>query len=292
MRLTMTGLALIAIVLSGCATRFPAPQDGLEFADGLDAATLFERTLAAHGGDMREYPGDLNLAMTGEWGRAIVRIQPLVTDADFRISAEERFRPSEQLYVVRHEGPEGSKTIRRQGREIAVWYNGEPVEDPAVLRASAMTTDAFELFHFGPSFVKHRAVSMRRLADRREDGVDYRLVWVRLQPGFGEAEEDQLVLWIDPETDLLFRVHLTLNGFETTQGAHVDTTFLDYQQLGPFRLPTRFSERVRGPIRIQAHDWWITGSDVDRGWQSDEVAGPELAGRAAAPAGSVARSQD
>lgn len=282
-----TILLLLAVCLSACATRFPQPRDGLSFADGLDAEALFDRTLAAHGGDLREYPGDFNLAMTGEWGRAIVRIQPVVTDVDFRISAEERYRPADQLYVVRHEGPEGVKTVVRKGREIQVWYNGEREDDPARLRATAMTTDAFEMFHFGPSFIKHRAEDMARLADRREDGVAYRLVWARLRPGFGEAEEDEVVMWIDPDTDRLFRVHMTLNGFESTQGAHVDTTFLEYEQVGPFVFPSRFEERVRGPIRIHAHDWWITARDQDRGWTAEEVSAPDFAGRAAAPAGSV-----
>lgn len=277
-------LAALVLALTACATRFPQPQDGLEFSDGLNAENLFARSLAAHGGDLREYPGDFNLAMTGEWGRAIVRIQPVVTDVGYRISAEERYRPADQLYAVRHQGPEGVKTVVRHGREIEIWYNGQREEDAAILRASAMTTDAFEMFHFGPSFIKHRAVEMRRLANQRENGTDYRLVWVRLQPGFGEADEDEAVLWIDPASDLMFRIHMTLNGFETTQGAHVDTTFHDYEDVDGFMLPTRFVERVRGPIRINAHEWWITGRDQNRGWQASDVSGPAFSGAAAASA--------
>jgi len=34
---------------------------------------------------------------------------------------------------------------------------------------------------------------------------------------------------------------MTLEGFETTRGAHVDTTFLEYLQVGPYLLPSRFS---------------------------------------------------
>jgi hypothetical protein len=285
-------LCVLALSLVACASRFPQPQTGLSFEDGLDAEALFARSLAAHGGDLREYPGDFNLAMTGEWGRAIVRIQPVVTDVGFRISAEERYRPADQFYAVRHQGPDGIKTVVRHGREIAVWYNGEPEQDPAVLRASAMTTDAFEMFHFGPSFIKHRAARMERLADRREEGTDYRLIWVRLEPGFGEADHDEAVLWIDPDSDLLYRIHMTLNGFETTQGAHVDTTFHDYRDVAGFMLPERFVERVRGPIRIEAHEWWITARDQDRGWSLSDASGADFSGRAAAPAGSASLRQD
>lgn len=285
-RIVVTAAFVLAsLLLPACAATFPAPAPARSFADGLDARALFERTLAAHGGDLAEAPGDFNLAMAGEWQSLIQRIQPLVTDAGYRITAEERFRPSEQLYVVRHQGPEGSKHVVRSPGSIAVFYNGERESDPAKLRATAMTTDAFQLFHFGPSLVKWRATDMVRLADAREGGVAYRRVLATLRPGFGESEEDHVVLWIHPETDLLFRVHLTLNGFETTQGAHVDTTFLAYDRVGPYVFPSRFDERVRGPIRISAHQWWITARDNDRGWRRVDVEGPDLLGTAARPAG-------
>ncbi len=270
--------------LIGCAG-FPAPREGLSFDDGLSARELLDRTVAAHGGDLRHHDGDFNLAMDGEWGRAIVRIQPLVTDAGFRIRAEERFRPSDGIYALRHEGPYGTKTVFRRGDELDVWYNGEPNEDPARQRATAMTTDAFQMFHFGPSFLLDRFVGLDRLADRREGGVRYRRILATIAPGFGEAETDQVVLWIHPDTDLTWRMHITLNGFETTQGAHVDTTFLKYEQVGGFVFPSEFIERVRGPIRLRAHDWWITARDQDRGWSEDDVRRPDFSGPAAAAAG-------
>ncbi len=273
-------LSIVLVFLTGCAS-FPAPQPNATFDDGLTAEDLFKRTLLAHGGDLSGHPGDFNLAMDGEWSSAIVRIQPIVTDAGYRISAQERYRPSDRLYAVRHTGPDGTKTIIRQDRDIRVYYDGVEETDPQILRASAMTTDAFELFHFGPSFLKRRAEEMTRLPDRRENGIVYRRFLAVIRPGFGEAEEDQVVVWIHPETDLMFRVHITLNGFETTQGAHVDTTFLAYHQLGEYILPSRFSERVRGPIRIHAHDWWLTGADHDRGWLPDDVRGPEFLDTAA-----------
>jgi hypothetical protein len=273
---------ILLLVLSACA-QFPSAPSNPIIDDDLDASSLFERTLAAHGGDLSADPGDFNLAMSGEWSRAIVRIQPVVTDAGFRISAQERYRPADRLYAIRHSGPDGVKTVIRQRDQIRVYYNGVEETDPAKLRASAMTTDAFELFHFGPSFLARRAVQMTRLGNARDGGVAYRRLLMTIQPGFGEAEEDQVVAWIHPETDLLFRVHMTLNGFETTQSAHVDTTFLEYRQVGPYVLPSRFEERVRGPIRIHAHDWWVTSHDRNRGWPVEAVSGPNFSGRAAEP---------
>lgn len=249
---------LFVLLVSGCATSFPVAEPELEFDDGLDAAALLDLTVKAHGGDLRDDTGTFTLAMEGDWKRLIVRIQPVVTDAGYRISAVERYTPKDRRYEVQHQGPDGTKTVIRQGRGIELYYNGEPETDPARLRATAMTTDAFELFHFGPTFILHRQSALTRLSDQRENGVNYRRLLATLRPGFGEAEEDQVVLWIDPDFHLLFRVHLTLNGFETTQGAHVDTTFLAYEQVGDYVFPTQFEERVRGPLRIHAHDWRIT----------------------------------
>lgn len=278
-------LALLA-TLAGCSS-FPQARPGTGFADQLSAAEVFDRSLAAHGGDIREYPGDINIATDGRWYSLIQRIQPVVSDADYRVTSEERFRPSDGIYAIRHRGPAGSKYVLRTPSGIKVHYNGVAVDaGDERARATAMTNDAFQLFHFGPSFVKHRATAMIRLPDTREDGRGYRRILATLSPGFGNADVDQVVLWIDSETSRLYRVHLTLEGFETTRGAHVDTTFLAYRQVGPFLLPSRFSERVRGPLQIMAHEWNVTGVDLDRGWTDADVSGPDFSGRAAAAAGS------
>lgn len=274
---------LLAILLSGCAS-FPQATPNARFDDGLDAAGIFAACMEAHGGDMHEYPGDINLSTDGQWYQLIQRIQPIVSDAGFRVTSEERYRPRDGLYSVHHEGPLGTKQVVRTKTDIAVYYNGTRETDPVKIRATAMTNDAFRMFHFGPSFVKSRATALQRIPDARENGRDYRRLLATLEPGFGEAAQDQVVLWIDAQNSRLFRVHMTLNGFETTQGAHVDTTFLDYRKVGPYLLPVRFHERVRGPLQIDAHDWHTTGIDLDRGWSAEDISGAALEGAAARPA--------
>ncbi len=281
-------LVLVAAMAAGCATRFPPPASVAAHADGRSAQAIFDQCLAAHGGDLAAHPGDLNLATTGRWYAAIKRLQPVVTDAGFRISAEERFLPRERLHVVVHRGPDGEKRVVRRPGRIEVSYNGVNETDPAKLAASAMTTDAFQLFHFGPSFIRWRAAELTRLDDASEAGVRYHRLLATLRPGFGESASDQAVLWIDAGSHRLYRVHISLEGFESTRGAHVDTTFLDYRRVGPFLLPVRFHERVRGPLRIDAHRWWTTGADIDRGWRADDVTGPEFTGAAARPATAIA----
>jgi hypothetical protein len=95
-----------------------------------------------------------------------------------------------------------------------------------------------------------------------------------LRPGFGESTQDEAVLWIDADHARLHRVHITLEGYPTTRGAHVDTTFLEYHRIGPYLLPARFFERMRGPLRIAAHEWHVTALDLDRGWTRADVIDP------------------
>ena len=283
-RCARTILLALIVALAGCSA-FPQARSGIEFDDGRSASDIFEHCLAAHGGDIHEYPGDINIATDGRWYSVIQRIQPVVSDAGFRVTSEERFRPRDGTYAIRHSGPAGNKYVVRTASSILVHYNGVAVDaDDERTRSTAMTNDAFRMFHFGPSFIKHRATAMTRLPDAREAGRDYLRVLASLSPGFGQSDIDHVVLWIDAESSRLFRVHMTLEGFETTRGAHVDTTFLEYLQVGPYLLPSRFSERVRGPIRVLAHEWHITGMDIDHGWTDADVTGSDFSGRAAAPA--------
>jgi hypothetical protein len=281
-------LSLACLLAAGCASvRFPPEPPAAPPADGLDGDAIFARTLAAHGGDLRAYPGDINLSTDGRWFALIQRIQPLVSDSGFRIRSEERYRPREGLYAVSHSGPRGIKHVVRSRDGLAVSYNGVRETDPAKLRATAMTNDAFRMFHFGPSFFLDRVDRWVRLDDAEEDGRRFHRLRGTVRPGFGEAAEDEVVLWIDRDDARLYRIHMSLNGFETTVGAHVDTTFLAYREVDGYLLPVRFHERVRGPLRIDAHTWWTTGVDTGRGWRDEDVR-DAFSGAAAAPATALA----
>jgi hypothetical protein len=274
----------LLLIAAGCSTKFPPPTAATKFTDGHTAEEIFANCLSAHGGDVRTFASDVNLSIDGQWSSLIQRIQPIVTDSAFRITSEERFHPREQLYAAQWRGPAGTKTVVRTPDSVEVYYNGVQETNNEKRQASAMTADAFQLFHLGPSFLQMRDARFSRLSNLQENGVSYQRLRTTLRPGFGFSESDDVVVWIHPGTHRLFRVHLTLNGFKTTQGAHVDTTFLEYRQIGQMLVPTELDERVRGPIRIHAHRWHLTGADVNRGWRVDDVRGAGLQGLAAEPA--------
>ena len=136
-------------------------------------------------------------------------------------------------------------------------------------------TDAYELFLLGPSFLKNRSREIELLPTKTFEGRTYDVLRMRLVPGLGQSAADMAEAWIDRENKRLFRVFFTLEGFEDTRGATVDTTFHNHREIGGFLWPTRFVERVRSPVRIFAHEWFVTGLDFDRPAVEQVVNGPE-----------------
>ena len=98
------------------------------------------------------------------------------------------------------------------------------------------------------------------------------------------SERDFVTLWVNKQSALTYRVHITLDGFDATKGAHADTTYLKYTEIDGFTFPTHFFERVRGPISIDAHEWWYTGIDINRGLTAQDLSINALSIKAKQPA--------
>ncbi len=242
----------------GCATNLPRPDADDATPEGRDASAILAGCLEAHGGNLKDSVKEVRISITGEWGSLIKKIQPLVTDAGYRIESEERYWIQEDRSLVEWTGPEGIKRIAWGRPEIEVWYNGVVSEDPDVLASSALTAEAFTLFHLGPSYLAWHGGKPVRLADEEIEGRRYHRLYFVLEPGFGFSPRDEVVAYIDAENNRLFRVWITLEGFETTRGASVDVTYLDYRQVSGFLMPSKFVERVRAPLSLNAHSWEAT----------------------------------
>ena len=277
-------LIVLLISLAACAQQFPRPVNPPPDSDDPSAAEIFARTFDAHGGERLDEFDDLIVALDGKWKFLITRIQPLVTDHKYRVESEERLLPQSGVYTASYRGPDGTKQVIRTPDSVRVFYNGEESFDDDVLQSTALTADAFFLFTIGPLALWESRDDFQRLDDGVDKGKRYFRLYAVLEPGFGYADRDEIVLWVDPETFLTYRVHITLEGYETTKGAHVDVTFLDYEKRGDFVLPSRYLERVLGPIRITAHRWQLTGLDINRGFSLADIEGPVYVGRAADPA--------
>ena len=69
-----------------------------------------------------------------------------------------------------------------------------------------------------------------------------------------------------------------------TRGAVAEVNTFDHQRRFGVLWPMRSYEEVVHQIRLPAHDWFVTGLDVNRGYGPQALQGPQFSGRAAAPA--------
>lgn len=258
----MTRIFLISIlfgVLTACAQQFPRPVDD----NRVSGSDIFDKTFMAHGGGNLHSLENLTVQLDGEWKYWITKIQPLVTDHRYRVRSQERLFPRTKEYIADYHGPAGSKRVHRTRDSIRVFYNEVESVDHDVLASTALTADAFFLFLLGPlSLIDYRD-GFVHLDDIVDNNRIYHRIYLPLRPGIGFSEADELVLWVDRETFYTYRMQITLEGYKTTQGAHVDVTYLNYNLVDGFVFPQEFFERVLAPISIDAHYWRAESMEVN-----------------------------
>jgi len=304
-RLLLAALAVPAAAgLGGCAA--PLPEMANPGSAG-DAQALLAGSARAHGLAALDGIEDISVSYAGEWGGLAGRLQPALVDAGFRGGSEERLLLRERLVAQAHTGPSGRKQVLRRtprgvwGADpdgpgpdavVRVWLNGVETADQERCAAAALVADGYSLFLLGPMLLVRRAAGGGLAvelagAERVEVGGREHLcdvVRLRLLPGLGFSEADQVALYIDRPERLMRRVRFTLNGLDATRGAVAEVDAWEHLSRAGVRWPTRFHERLLRPLPLGVHDWRLTGLDVNRGLVAAEVSGMVLAGRAAVPA--------
>ncbi len=255
---------LLPLLASSCVTAFPSWSDAPNDSESLAAAArILEQSVAAQG-DLYAALEEITVAYEGEWGSIVPALQSVLSDVEYRQTSRERFVLATDRMEQTHTGPSGTKEVVRTPEGIQVSYNGVPSSDPEVLASAALVADLYSMFLTGPTFVQRRQNSLRLASPAKLRDRTHHLVMAHLSPGFGLAEEDVVVLWIDAETFRLNRVHFTMRGLKSTRSANVDVTFDRFREVGGFRFPTDFVERVRFPVPTTAHEWYATELEVQR----------------------------
>jgi hypothetical protein len=293
--------ALLApLLLTACAS--PLPEAPIA-ASTPEARALLEESAAAHGLEAFRRIRDVSVSYAGEWAPIIDRLQPALVDRRFRGPSEERLLPREGIVAQAYSGPAGRKQVlRRPGGgatgEVRVWFNGEPAEDAERRSAAALVADGYALFLLGPMLLAGGwGVPRLAILGRDEDAAvtvggqrwPCAVLRGRMLPGLGFSGAERIALFIDREERLMRRVRFGLEGMEGTRGAVAEVDAWDHVEWQGVRWPTQFHERLLRPLPLAVHDWRLTGLDLDRGIEPAEVAGPDLRGRAAAPAGAIRR---
>lgn len=275
--------------LSGCTTPLPL---GRPPSGDVAAATRLRESAQAHGLAAYRTLTDINVSYVGQWRPLVGRIQPEVVDAGFRASSQERLMPATGVCGQTYTGPLGKKHVAwRGGRrsagdlgEVAVWFNDVRSTDAAAQRAAALVAEGYGLFLLGPLWIVDRGLPMLFASAERVDGRICDVVDVWLSPGLGQVASDRVAVCIDRKDGIVRRLRFTLEGFANTQGAVAEVDTFDHEQRFGVTWPMRSYERIVHPVSLPAHDWHVTGLDVNRGYAAEALSGPMFTGLAAAPA--------
>ena len=272
--------------LGACSTPLPL---GKQAAGDPAAAALLLESAQAHGLEAYRLINDINVSYGGQWRPIIHRVQPEVVDIGYRGPSQERLMPKLGINAQAYTGPKGRKQVfwQRQPAQALVWYDGQPSTVEPLTQAAALVADIYGLFLLGPLWVADRGLPWNRTGTERVHGRLCDVVESTLVPGFGFSARDRLALCIDRADRLTRRTRFTLEGFAGTQGAVAETDTFDHQRRFGVMWPMRSYEEVVHPVRLPAHDWFITGLDVNRGYVAEALRGPQFSGAAAAPAAAV-----
>lgn len=281
----LRGLLLILCLplLGACVSVMPPVQHSGEQPE---ARALLDASAQAHGVAAFRQLRDVNVSYDGEWRTLVQKLQPVLVDASFRKSSEERLiLGRERIIGQRHSGPGGVKHVVRQAASVQVDYNGQPSRDNDVLAAAALVADAYRMFLTGPMHFLEGNASLALAGTGVVEGRACDLLLAVRRPGHGPSAEDRYLLFIDRQDRLLRRVRFTMEGLAATQGAVVEVDFFDHREIAGVRWPTRFFERIRKPIPLlPVHAWRLTGLDVNRGYAVSDISGRNFSGRATDPA--------
>ena len=276
-------------LLAACTTPLPL---GPRPPSDKSAAIRLQESAEAHGMATYRSLNDVSVRYEGQWRPFIDRIQPDVVDAGFRGGSEDRIIPKQGIVAQGYTGPAGRKhvfwhrgpgTSGRTG-EVDVWRNGQRTDDRASREAAALVAEAYGLFLLGPMWIADRGLVGRSGGSGRVDGRACDIVDVWLEPGLGETPLDRVSVYVDRSDDVARRFRFTLEGTENTRGAVAEVDTFDHARRDGILWPMRSYERVVHPLRLPAHEWHVTGLDINRGFDAADLRGPTFEGRAAAPA--------
>lgn len=277
--------------LGGCAT--PLPLNQPPRTDAVAARRLLE-SAQMHGLDAYRALRDISVAYDGQWRPLINRVQPEVVDAGFRGPSEERILPAAGVVAQAYSGPAGRKHVWWQrgsgtgvdGR-VEVWTNGQRRTEEGYRAAAALVAEAYGLFLLGPLWLAGRPLPAAMAGTERVHGRLCDVIEVEASPGLGLVSRDRVALCIDRDDAICRRLRFTLEGYPGTRGAVAEVDTFEHQRRFGVLWPMRSYEEVVHPIRLPAHDWHVTGLDVNRGLTAEQLRGPAFTGAAAAPAAKV-----
>jgi hypothetical protein len=278
-----------SLFLTACGS-MPLPKGN---SSQLEALALLEQAQQAHGKAAFAAVRDISVSYTGTWFTAITKIQPEITDIAFRQTSQERMLMADGLIAQIHAGPGGQKTVVEDSKEkldgqnngkLSIWYNQVPHTGAPQMAASHIVLHAYQLFLY-PAFYVQRASLLELAGSDVINGRPCDKLLAVLRPGIGNSAEDRVQLCIDKQDKRVRSTWLTLEGSEPSKGAVVSVVYDKFVEVGGVVWPAHFYETVVSPLAgLPAHDFSLSGLDVNRGLTRADFADGQFLNKAAEPA--------
>ena len=166
------------------------------------AVALLNESQRAHRRTAFTKAHDLSVRYEGRWASIGPRFQPVLLDTRFRRGSEERLIVGPRIMAQEHTGPEGKKLVLRVPGKVSVACNGALSNDAETQRAAALVADACTLFLLGPFYFDRPGITLATNGAAIVDKAVCDEVLAVLRPGFGEAEEVRVILFIGRTSNL------------------------------------------------------------------------------------------
>ncbi len=249
------------------------------------ARSALEACIDMHGGAAWQSLRDISVSYDGNWYSIVQRVQPVLVDAQFRKSSQERLIVKTDVMAQQHTGPGGTKVVTRIGQSTKVWYNNVAAADAEVVGSAALVADAYRMFLTAPFMFQDQLAQAEHGGSDKLDGREHTIVLLTRKPGLGWDQADRFALYIDVQSKRLSRVRFTIDALASTRNAVVEVDFAGHRLMHGVLWPTQFFERIRTPLPLlPAHRWWMTGLDINRGLRSTDLLASSFSAAAAAPA--------
>ena len=273
--------------LAGCASPWPPVPAG---TGSSSARQRLRDSADAHGATAWATLQDVNLevdgleALTngltgGLAGRAQARWLPTAGVMALRsanaANATDASDSAHRLTLWRRWGPDPAQRA---------WRDAVPLTDPATLAAAAHQADLLRLLWLGPVAVADHPGVLNWAEPETLDGRRCDHLYLTGMPGPDGEAPSRLSLFIDRDRGWLRRLRLSVDDRIVAGGMlQIDLAEQHRRHGVLWPLSCRVT-RPQAALRAAPAAWRLTGLDVNRGVQPDQIAGPAWSGLAAAPA--------
>lgn len=268
--------------LAGCASPWPPVPTG---SGSSSARQRLRESAEAHGGAAWAALRDVNLAVAGlgspapgeaDRGAGLVQVRWLPAAGVMALQSTDAAHPAGRQSHWRRWGDNPAQ---------GAWRGSTPLTEPTALATAAWQCELLRLWWLGPAAALGSVGALNwaepeTLHGRRCDHLHLSRLLDQ-----GGAAAGPLSLFIDRERGWLRRLRVPMGGGGPAWGGVAELDLYDHRRLHGVLWPLRCQlKRPPSPWGPTPRIWQLTGLDVNRGYDADDLAAADWSGVAAPPA--------